>query len=99
MSLPRVAVTSESKRGGAEKQWSFQQKVACFGRAAEEFSACFLSALRWCVKFLLHDAFNATFFGVVILIIPIFYIFATINIITAHLVTQICLSSSKFCTV
>ena len=62
MSLPRVAVTSESKRGGAEKQWSFQQKVACFGRAAEEFSACFLSALRWCVKFLLHDAFNATFF-------------------------------------
>lgn len=60
MSLPSGAVTSESKRGGAEKLGSFQRKVACFGRAAEEFSACFLRALRWRVKFLLHDAFNAT---------------------------------------
>ena len=46
VSLPCGAVTSESNGGGAEKQWSFQRKVACFGRAAEEFSACFLKVLR-----------------------------------------------------
>lgn len=72
--LSCVAVTSESKWGSAEKQRSFQQKAACFGRAAEEFSAGFLSAFRWYVKFLLHDAFNATFFRVVIATIPIFFI-------------------------
>lgn len=37
VSHPCGAVTNESKRGSAEKLGSFQRKVACFGRAAEEF--------------------------------------------------------------
>lgn len=37
MSLPCVAVTSESKRSCAEKQRSFQRKAACFGHVVEEF--------------------------------------------------------------